>query len=181
MCPSGARSLTGEGRHHRSRVQLQMVGMLGGDVRAWLGLDEGDERSHAGDGTSHISGRNGALRSIDRCQQCARNASVVDVSGTTTLPEPGRWLVTVQRADDDRLAEVAIPIGVTDSRGLFERADAVHAAPAQVGFWETRRTLVSRTLVIEVAVLLLGAVLEVARRRWVRPVRRSTNVPTSGR
>ena len=96
-------------------------------------------------------------------------------SGTISLPGPGRWLVTVQLTYDDRLAEVAIPIGVTHSRGRFERADAAHAAPPQAGFWETRRTLV-----IGAAGLLLGTVPEVARRRWARPVRRSTSLPTSG-
>jgi hypothetical protein len=162
----------------------------------WLGLPEG-ALAHAGDGidvgfaqvtAEQIGGTVTVMLDITQASDCtpftadglsaARGETVATgslrpagdclFSGVITLPEPGRWTLTVGVRWEGRPTGIVLPVGVTAEPGTFERAEWLHVALPQERLFRSTRTAISAVIG-----LLLGGAWEVTRRRRTRRLSRA--------
>ncbi|HUG16470.1 MAG TPA: hypothetical protein VMM78_15810 [Thermomicrobiales bacterium] len=99
---------------------------------------------------------NGDIQQLNPCQ----------FGGSVTLPERGRWTVSVWLTYDGHPANIEIPVGASGDPGAFERADWLHIEASIASSSGDRAWYVpSGTLTYAVIGLLIGTALELARRR----------------
>lgn len=63
-----------------------------------------------------------------------QTAGTCSFEGAIELNESGRWILIVQLALDERTAEASMPVGVSDTAGVFETETWFHAGSGDEGF-----------------------------------------------